>query len=333
MQKGIFILSERVWDRDYSPAVQKEIGELVEIIGPTLTKENYMEHWDLIEQVDIIFSGIGAPRMDKAFLDKAPNLKAIFYGAGTMKHILTDEEAWRRNLVITNANLANSIPVAEYTLAQILMSLKNSWYLSRKVRKDKFFKNGIDYAIAGVYDTTVGIISYSQIGRLVIDLLKHFQVDIVLYDPYVTEEKAKEIGVRLCSLEELFAVSDVVSLHAPRLPETMGMITGKHLQSMKANASFINTARGEIVREAEMIEVLQKRTDLTALLDVTAPEPPEPDSPLYTLENVFLTPHIAGSVGKERQRLGLLILEELKRYLNGEPLHHQLSEEEFSHLA
>lgn len=333
MLKAVFIFADKIKDRDYSPSVLEEIGKHVEILEPRLTKDNYMEYWDLIEQADIIFSGIGAPRMDKEFLDHAPNLKAIFYAAGTMKHILTDDEAWSREITITTANVANAIPVAEYTLGQILLSLKNSWYLSRKLREEKTYTNGIDYSIAGVYDSTVGIISLSQIGKLVIEHLKNFQVDIALYDPFVTEEQAKELGVKLCSLEELFEISDVVSLHAPRLPETMGMVTGNHLQSMKKNATFINTARGEIVREEEMIEVLKNRSDLTALLDVTAPEPPESDSPLYTLENVFLTPHIAGSVGKERQRLGIFMLEELKRYLNEEPLKYQITKEAFKHMA
>ena len=333
MKKAVFIVADKIKDRDFSPTTQEEIGKHVDILYPFLTKQNYTEHWDMIEQADIIFSGIGAPVMDKTFLDKAPNLTAIFYAAGTMKHIFTDEEVWKRDITITNSNYPNAIPVAEFTLAQIILSLKNSWFLARKVRKEKYFTNGIDYPIAGVYDSTVGIISYSTIGKMVVDILKNFQVDIALYDPFVSEEQAKEIGVKLCSLDEIFKISDVVSLHAPRLPETIGMITGDHIRSMKENATFINTARGEIVREEEMINVLQERSDLTALLDVTAPEPPKPDSPLYTLDNVLLTPHIAGSVGKERQRLGKSVLEELKRYLAGEPLEFEVTRELFSNMA
>ncbi|MDE1549289.1 hydroxyacid dehydrogenase [Jeotgalibaca caeni] len=333
MMKSLFIMSDQLIDRDYTPEVRTEISKQVDVLEPFLTKENYHEHWELIEQADIIFSGIGAPKMDKEFLDRAPNLKAIFYAAGTMKHIFTDDEVWRRGITVTTANVPNGIPVAEFTLAQILMSLKNSWYLSRKVKEEKHFTNGIRYEIPGVYNSTVGIISFSAIGKMVIEHLKNFQVDIALYDPFVTEEKAEEIGVKLCSLDEIFQISDVVSLHAPRLPETIGMITGKHFELMKEQATFINTARGEIVREQEMILALQNRLDLTALLDVTAPEPPQPDSPLYTMENVFLTPHLAGSVGKERQRLGNYMHMELKRYLNGEKLHYQITEADFNRMA
>src|SRR5690606_8819626 len=114
--------------------------------------------------------------------------------------------------------------------------------------------------------------------------------------------------------------SDVVSLHSPWLPETVGMITGDHFRQMKPYASFINTARGAIIREAEMIAVLQDRPDLTALLDVTYPEPPAPGSPLYTLPNVVLTPHIAGSMDMECRRMGRYMVDELQRFLHDEPL-------------
>jgi phosphoglycerate dehydrogenase-like enzyme len=121
-------------------------------------------------------------------------------------------------------------------------------------------------------------------------------------------------------MEELFVRSDVVSLHTPLLIETHGIITGDHFKSMKRGATFINTARGQIVREREMIDVLSDRPDLWAVLDVTNDEPPRPQSELYDLPNVVLTPHMAGSVGKECRRMGQYMVDELKRYLAGEPL-------------
>jgi len=125
----------------------------------------------------------------------------------------------------------------------------------------------------------------------------------------------------------------VVSLHTPWLPETVGMVTGAHLRSMKTDATFINTARGAIVREAEMIAALQERPDLTAVLDVTYPEPPEAGSPLYTLPNVILTPHIAGSMGRECQRMGRLMVDEFERYRAGEPLRWAISQEQAAVMA
>ena len=134
--------------------------------------------------------------------------------------------------------------------------------------------------VPGGYGSTVGIISLGMIGRMVVERLRSFDLQVLAYDPFVTEEQGAALGVTMCSLDDLFRTSDVVSLHTPWLPETVGMVTGAHLASMKKGATFINTARGAIVREPEMINVLQQRADLYAILDVTYPEPPVPGSPL-----------------------------------------------------
>ncbi len=170
-------------------------------------------------------------------------------------------------------------------------------------------------------------------ARRVRHLLQAFEVKVIAYDPYISEADAAQLGVELCSLEDLFRRADVVSLHTPWLKETKGMITGAHLAAMKPNATFINSARGAIVREKEMISQLQQRPDLYAILDVTYPEPPEPGSPLYTLPNVVLPPHIAGSRNQECQRMGRLVVEELERFLQGEPLQWAISQEQAEQMA
>lgn len=145
--------------------------------------------------------------------------------------------------------------------------------------------------------------------------------------------EAAALNVKKVDLETLFKESEVVSLHTPLLPETTGMITGKHIQSMKPHTTFINTARGAIVKENDMIAVLKERTDLTAVLDVTHPEPPEKDFPLYEMENIILTPHIAGSLGSEVGRMGEYMLQELKQYLAAEPLKYQITKEKYQLMA
>jgi phosphoglycerate dehydrogenase-like enzyme len=160
-----------------------------------------------------------------------------------------------------------------------------------------------------------------------------FDFRVIAYDPYVDPATAAELGVELVSLEEAFACADVVSLHTPLLDETTGMITGKLLSSMKRRATLINTARGELINEPEMIEVLKARPDLFALLDVTEIEPPRTDSPLYVLPNVVLTPHIAGCTGGDCRRLGRCMIEETRRFLNGESLRWQITREKLALLA
>jgi phosphoglycerate dehydrogenase-like enzyme len=216
---------------------------------------------------------------------------------------------------VTAAIHANSIPVAEYTLATILLSLKHAWSLARQTRERRTFvpRNGAPSA----FGSTVGLISLGNLGRTLVDLLRTFHLRILAYDPHLPAAAAKRMGVELVSLAEVFRRSDVVSLRAPHTAETEGMVTGAHLASM---ATFINTARGAVVRERELVEVLGRRPDLQAVLDVTDPEPPVRDSPLYTLPNVVLTPHIAGSAGGECRRMGRYMVEELERYVAGEPL-------------
>jgi phosphoglycerate dehydrogenase-like enzyme len=162
---------------------------------------------------------------------------------------------------------------------------------------------------------------------------EQFDLRRMVFCPFLVEEEAARLNVERCTLDELFASADVVSIHTPEFQETRGLVTGRHIASMKHGATLINTARGAIVREEEMIEVLRQRRDLTAVLDVTDPEPPSSDSPLLTLPNVVLTPHIAGSLGPECRRLGRYMIEELERFVTGEPLKWQITAEAASKLA
>jgi phosphoglycerate dehydrogenase-like enzyme len=263
-------------------------------------------------------------------LAAAPKLKAVFYGAGSIRYFATDA-AWDRGITICSAWAANAVPVSEYTLSQILFSLKRGWHHALTIkRKRQWIKQR---SVPGAYGSTVGLISLGMIGRLVVERLSPFDVKVIAYDPFVSEAHARVLGVELCELDEVFARADVVSLHTPKLPETLGMITGAHLASMKPGATFINTARGAIVREDEMVAVLQQRPDLYAILDVTDPEPPVGGSPLYTLPNVVLTPHIAGSMDAECRRMAQYMIDDYRRYLAGEQLRWQVTREMAGRMA
>ena len=330
MLKGIFILNEKVADKVYGSRIRNEIEKYVDCIEKVYNKESIRQNLEILNDIEVIFSGWGGPKLDEELLRSAPNLRVIFFGGGSIKRYVTDE-FWDRKILITSAYAANSVAVSEYTLSQILFCLKKGWYFAERTKKERKFEK-FDI-IPGIYGTTVGIVSLGMIGRRVCELLSSFDVNIIAYDPYISDETAKELGVELCSLDEIFERGDVVSLHSPWLKETEGMITGKHFLSMKANASFINTARGAVVREQEMIDVLKERTDIQAVLDVTYPEPPEQNSPLYTMANVVLTPHIAGSSFNECERMGKYMVEELERYVHGKPLKWQMGKEITTILA
>ena len=154
----------------------------------------------------------------------------------------------------------------------------------------------------GTYGTQVGIIGASAIGRRVIELLAPFDLTVALSDPTVGVDEAASLGVTLMSLDDLMRTSRVVSLHAPLLDSTVGMIGAAELAALPDGATFINTARGALVDESALVRELRSGR-IDAVLDVTWPEPPVADSPLWTLPNVVLTPHVAGSAGSELVRM------------------------------
>lgn len=330
MRNGLVILDSKAFELIYGSDIKSEISHRVRLLAEPMTKEEVMGRPELLKEVEVIFSGWGAPKMDEAFLAAAPKLKAVFYGAGSIRHFTT-EAFWARNITISCAYAMNAVPVAEYTLATILLSLKNFWHQAFAAKQLGKFPGR--YSCAGAYGSKVGLISLGMIGRLVRERLRPFDLEVLAYDPFVTPEQATVLGIEMVSLDEIFRQCDVVSLHTPWLKETEGMIQGRHFELMKPYASFLNTARGAVVNESEMTEVLQRRPDIMALLDVTYPEPPVPGSPLWTMPNVILTPHIAGSQDRECRRMGRLMVDEFDRWSRGENLKWAISKEKSALMA
>jgi phosphoglycerate dehydrogenase-like enzyme len=266
----------------------------------------------------VLLAGWGLPRLDSEILERAPRLRLVLYGGGSTRPFVTPE-LWSRGIRVVTARAANSLPVADYTLAVILFSLKHGWRLmgATRVPWEPYPPASL---MPGGYSSTVGLLSLGSVGRLVRERLRPFDLNVLACDPALGPGEARGLDVRPVGLVDLFAESDVVSVHTPLLDSTIGLVTGDLIASMPHGATFINTARGAIVRERELIQALEARPDLQAVLDVTEHEPLATDSKLRQLPNVVLTPHIAGAMGRERQRLGRLLIGELKRYLAGEPL-------------
>ena len=319
---GLFVLSPDAYDLAYGPAERADVAALADVVAPALTPEQALARPDLLARADVLFSGWGPPLVDEVFLDLAPRLTTVFYAAGATGSWMT-EAAWDRGLVVTTASAANAVPVAEYTLAAILFSLKHGWRLARQARADRTYANR--GGVPGNYRSGVGLIALGTIGRTLLPLLRPFDLDVFVYDPFLTDAEAAALRVTRLPLAELFARCDVVSLHAPELPETRHLVTGELLASMRPGATFINTARGSVVDESALCRVLADRPDLQAVLDTTAVEPPPADSPLYALDNVVLTPHVAGSIGPECRRMGRMMVDELQRFVAGQPLLHALT--------
>jgi len=288
---------------------------------------------ELIRNADACITCWGTPPLSEEILALAPDLKILGHAAGSVKPVVT-KALWERGITVTSANPVMAQDVAETTLALILASLKRLWE-ARDITRSGHWQDKVQYSkLKRLHGLKVGVISASTCGRYVIELLKVFDTRISVYDPLLTEEEAHRLGVRKVDLPTLMAESDVVTVHAPQLPSTYHMINRKMLSLMKDNSLFINTSRGSVVDEEALIEELRTGR-FFACLDVTDPEPPAPDSPLRSLDNVLLTPHIAGGhTVNGRFEMGRFVIEQLYKFLaSNEPLDYTVTEEMLSYIA
>jgi phosphoglycerate dehydrogenase-like enzyme len=319
-RRGAFLLEKGHWEDIYGAEISREIADRVAIpVAPGFSPKLEMvgpEHLS----AEVLFTGWGTPKLTRDTLDQMPLLRIIFNGGGSIRPFITDE-VWARGICVTSAHAANAVPVAQYVVSMVLLSLKQVFAHSEALRKHRMWPGWpVRTGIVGAYGTTVGLVSLGMIGRAVAEQLVRHGLRVIAYDPKVSPEVARKLGVELVSLDDVFAGSEVVSVHTPLLDGTKGLLRRTHFAAMRPRATFINTARGQVVREDELIDVLRERPDLQAVLDVVWPEPPSPESPLYHLPNVMLTPHLAGSLGRECRRHGRTVVEELDRYLAGKPL-------------
>ncbi|MFF3172955.1 hydroxyacid dehydrogenase [Streptomyces sp. NPDC057900] len=271
-----------------------------------------------LAEAEVLLTCWGAPLLTEEVLAAAPRLRAIVHAAGSVKHHITDA-CWERGIQVTSVAGANARPVAEYTLAAILFAGKNvlgSARRYRELRAPHDWREELDGW--GNHGRTVGIVGASRTGRRVIELLRPFDFEVLLYDPYLEPAAATRLGVQPVPLDELCARSGIVSVHAPELPATRRLIGAAQLAAMPDGSTLINTARGSLIDEPALVTELV-RGRLHAVLDVTDPDLPPESSPLYDLPNVLLTPHIAGSLGNELHRMADQALDELRHFANGRP--------------
>lgn len=286
----------------------------------------------LLARTEVLFTHWGSPLLDEDALRRLPALKAVVHAAGSVKHHIT-AAVWERGITVSSAAAANARPVAEFTLAAILFANKRVLESARRYRREQRAYELLPYfAGHGNYRRTVGIVGASRIGRRVIELLRPFDLDVLLYDPYVDAEEAAVLGVCPLPLDELVARSDVVSIHAPQLPETRHMFDAALLARLADGATLVNTARGSLVDTEALVAVLRTGR-IHAVIDVTDPEEPPAGSPLYTLPNVLLTPHIAGSLGNELTRMAHWAIAEVERYAHGRPFAHGVGPDELLRSA
>lgn len=319
--KALLSMGPGIAERLFTPVQRERLTALVDT-DPALVAHRLTDPEPgvaaALAGAELLITCWGAPPLTAGVLTAAPRLRAVVHAAGSVKHHITPA-CWERGVQVTSAAGANALPVAEYTLAAILFAGKNvlaTAHRYRQLRAPHDWRAELEGH--GNYRRCVGIVGASRIGRRVIELLRPFDLDVLLFDPYVDAGAAARLGAVKVGLDELCARSRVVSVHAPELPATRHMIGAAQLAAMADGTTLVNTSRGSLIDgDALLPELVSGR--LNAVLDVTEPEVPPAGSPLYDLENVLLTPHVAGSLGDEIHRMGDFALDEVARYVQGLP--------------
>lgn len=311
-------------DAVYGSELQKKLKSELNFLDPIKSFEDLEARKEELQTVDYIFSTWGMlPLTKEQILAYFPNLKSVFYAAGTVQAFarpflelgISVHSAWR----------ANGVPVAEVTVSEILLA--NKGFFQRRVRSRSEWSNqDPEYRFPGNYGTKVGILGAGMIGARVIELLRPFDLDLYVFDPFLSDERANALGVKKASLEEIFENCHIISNHLANKPETVGIIRRDLLERMSEYAVFINTGRGAQVDMAALIDEMRAHPKRLALLDVTDPEePPREDNPIYGIDNIILTPHIAGSIGYETHRMADFMYEEYRAVAEGREPKHSVS--------
>ncbi|MFE0521501.1 hydroxyacid dehydrogenase [Streptomyces sp. NPDC058954] len=316
----------------FPPPLMTRLGRVADL-DPGLVLRDFTDPAaaDALAAAEVLITGWGCPALDTALLAAAPRLRTVLHAAGSVRS-LVGEAVWKGGIAVSSAVTGNALPVAEYTLAMILLCGKDAFDHRERFRVTHAYPSPAETAATGNVGRRVGVIGASRVGRRLLELLKPFDFTVLLHDPYVSAVEAAALGAELLSLEDLLRHSDIVTLHAPDIPETYRMLDGVRLGLIRDGGVLINTSRGALIDPDALTDELVSGR-LHAVLDVTEPEPLPAGSPLYRLPNVFLTPHIAGSLGNELERLGLIVVEELERLTAGSPLAHQVRYADLARVA
>lgn len=298
-------------------------------------KQDILDDPAYFADVETVFSTWGMTPFTKEEIAKCfPSLKTIFYAAGSVQHFA--RPFLESGVRIFSAAAANAVPVIEYAVSQIILANKGFFQSSAVIRDNKSRADAfkIFKTFPGNYGCTVGILGAGMIGKGVIAALRqNYNLKVKVFDPFYPDEAADKAGVVKCDLKEIFKSCQTISNHLANNAQTQGLLTYEHFSLMGDNTTFINTGRGAQVVEDDLIRALKEKPTRWAILDVTMPEPPVDGHPFYSMPNVILTPHIAGSSGDEVHRMSQLMVDEFRRIKRGEASKYEVTLEMLATMA
>ena len=291
-------------------ALEAQVGEV--IYNPTGRPLTAAELVAIIPGIDGYIAGLD--KIDRRVFEAADQLKVISrYGVGIEAVDL--QAAKERNIVVTNTPGANSVSVAELTIALMLNLARDLPATLQATRAGEWpRKSGLS-----LEGKVIGLVGFGSIGQQVAKRLHGFDCILLAYDPYASSEKATEYDVKMVSLSEVACQADFLSLHCAVTDETRGMIDADFLAQMKPGSYLVNTARGELVDEAALVAALQGKMLAGAALDAFTTEPPGSDNPLLALPNLLATPHMGAHSDSAANAMGWMAVNDCLAVLRGEP--------------
>jgi len=280
--------------------------------------------------VDALITSWGIVTLDDAVLAKADRLKIVAHAAGSVRRLVTDA-LYDRGIVVTHAAARIADSVAEFSLLMALIGLRQPHSLDTKMKRGEWPKSR-DMQVYEIRGKRVGILGMGYVGRRSARLFNSVGAEVWAYDPYLSEEVAKDLNIRKAVLDEVLSSCKVISVHLPVTEETQGMLGARELGLIQDGAVFVNTARSLVVDQDALLAELRTGR-FWAALDVFDQEPLPDDSPFRYLENVMLTPHVAGLTVDSYRGLISLAVHEVARFLKGEPLQYQVSRDMLATMA
>ncbi len=291
-QRGIDILKKAGLDVDVKVGMKPE--ELKECIG---------EYHGLVIR--------SATKVTSEIIDAAKNLKVIGRAGSGLDNV-DRVAATKKGIVVMNTPGGNTITTAEHTIALMVSLARKIPQATMSMKEGKWEKK--KFMGVELYNKTLGIVGIGNIGSQVAKRMQAFGMNVIAYDPFLNEEKAKIMGVEKVDLQTLFKRSDFITLHTPLTPETKGMINRDSIKIMKNGVRIINCARGGIVNEKDLYEAIVEGKVAGAALDVLEKEPPE-NNPLIALEQVICTPHLGASTNEAQENVAVAVAEQIVDYL------------------
>jgi phosphoglycerate dehydrogenase-like enzyme len=325
------------YERTFRREEQERLFRLYEVIAPE-TKPTTEAVLDLAHgrQIDAVLTVWGAPPFPRAFWEAHPECRFFGHMAGSVKQFFPDDTPaylLEQGITVVCGQYGLGINVAESTIG-LMIALSRHWgQMWHATRYEGAWRQpSTPQEPQGLLGATVGIVSASAIGRMVINFLKPFRTRTLCFDPYLSERDAGRLGVEKVDLHSLLSQSDIVSLHHPQTPETNRMIGARELALLRDGALFINTARPRAIDPDALLAAAQENR-FTIALDVTEPEPLPPDHPLRACANVWITPHRAGTGKFGSLMVGDIVMQGLDEHFQERPITHRYPIERLQQMA